>query len=111
MFYLARKPRDEVVSQNNAGTTRPLIGADSFHPNDPFCDPGWAALAWLAQQGGDIVPIPGTKRRKYLEENLPPPAAALTLSQTELSRIAAFLKEFRASGNRYGDSVLALIKG
>jgi hypothetical protein len=40
-----------------------------------------------------------------------PPAAALTLSQTELSRIAAFLEEFRASGNRYGDSALALIKG
>jgi aryl-alcohol dehydrogenase-like predicted oxidoreductase len=67
------------------------------------------ALAWLLQQGEDIVPIPGTKRRKYLEENLA--AATLTLSQIELSRIAEFLKEFCASGNRYGDSALALIKG
>jgi aryl-alcohol dehydrogenase-like predicted oxidoreductase len=67
------------------------------------------ALAWLLQQGEDIVPIPGTKRRKYLEENLA--ATTLTLSQIELSRIAEFLKEFRALGNRYGDSALALIKG
>jgi aryl-alcohol dehydrogenase-like predicted oxidoreductase len=67
------------------------------------------ALAWLLQQGEDIVPIPGTKRRKYLEENLA--AATLTLSDTELSGIAAFLKEFRASGSRYGGSALALIDG
>jgi aryl-alcohol dehydrogenase-like predicted oxidoreductase len=67
------------------------------------------ALAWLLQQGEDIIPIPGTKRRKYLEENLV--AAALTLSETELSSITAFLKEFRTSGNRYGDAALALLKG
>jgi aryl-alcohol dehydrogenase-like predicted oxidoreductase len=40
--------------------------------------PGQVALAWLLHQGNDIVPIPGTKRRKYLEENLA--AAALELS-------------------------------
>jgi aryl-alcohol dehydrogenase-like predicted oxidoreductase len=70
---------------------------------------GQVALAWLLQQGEDIVPIPGTKRRKYLEENLA--AAALTLSQTELGRITAFLREFRTSGHRYGDAALAMLKG
>jgi aryl-alcohol dehydrogenase-like predicted oxidoreductase len=70
---------------------------------------GQVALAWLLQQGEDIVPIPGTKRRKYLEENLA--AAALPLSPVELSRIAAFLGEFRTSGNRYGDAGLALVRG
>jgi aryl-alcohol dehydrogenase-like predicted oxidoreductase len=70
---------------------------------------GQVALAWLLQQGEDVVPIPGTKQRKYLEENLA--AAALPLSQAELSRITAFLKEFRTAGNRYGDSALALIRG
>jgi aryl-alcohol dehydrogenase-like predicted oxidoreductase len=69
---------------------------------------GQVALAWLLQQGEDIAPIPGTKRRKYLEENLA--AAALTLSQAELGRITAFLGEFRTSGNRYGDAALALLK-
>jgi aryl-alcohol dehydrogenase-like predicted oxidoreductase len=55
------------------------------------------------------VPIPGTKRRKYLEENLA--AAALPLSLAELSRITAFLGEFRTSGNRYSDAGLALVRG
>jgi aryl-alcohol dehydrogenase-like predicted oxidoreductase len=70
---------------------------------------GQVALAWLLQQGEDIVPIPGTKRRTYLEENLA--AATLALSQAELSGITAFLKEFRTSGNRYSDSALALVRG
>jgi aryl-alcohol dehydrogenase-like predicted oxidoreductase len=70
---------------------------------------GQVALAWLLQHGEDIVPIPGTKRRKYLEENLA--AAALMLSQAELGSIAAFLREFRTSGNRYGDAGLALVRG
>jgi hypothetical protein len=46
---------------------------------------------------------------KYLEENLA--AAALTLSQAELDSIAAFLREFRTSGNSYGDAELALVRG
>jgi aryl-alcohol dehydrogenase-like predicted oxidoreductase len=70
---------------------------------------GQVALAWLLQHGEDIVPIPGTKRRKYLEENLA--AAALMLSQAELGSIAASLREFRTSGNRYGDAGLALVRG
>jgi aryl-alcohol dehydrogenase-like predicted oxidoreductase len=70
---------------------------------------GQIALAWLLHQGDDIVPIPGTKRRKYLEENLG--AAALALSEPELKRIDGFLREYRVAGNRYGDPVLAQIKG
>ena len=49
--------------------------------------PGQIALAWLLAQGPDIVPIPGTKRRSYLEENAG--ALAITLSHEELERLNA----------------------
>jgi len=59
------------------------------------------ALAWLLHQGQDIVPIPGTKRRKYLEENAA--AASIRLSPEELQRIDTAFPKGIASGNRYPD--------
>ena len=59
--------------------------------------PAQLALAWVLAQGDDIVPIPGTKRRKYLEENAA--AADVELTDEELSRINAELPE--VSGDRY----------
>ena len=59
------------------------------------------ALAWLLHRGQDIVPIPGTQRRKYLEENAA--AAAITLSADELRRIDATFPRGTAAGNRYPD--------
>jgi aryl-alcohol dehydrogenase-like predicted oxidoreductase len=61
--------------------------------------PGQVALAWLLQQGGDIVPIPGTKRIRWLEENVA--AAALTLTPDELSRLDRALPPGAAAGERY----------
>jgi aryl-alcohol dehydrogenase-like predicted oxidoreductase len=63
--------------------------------------PSELALAWVLAQGDDIVPIPGTKRRSYLEENTR--AADLTLSGAELERIDEVLPKGAASGNRYPD--------
>lgn len=71
--------------------------------------PGQVALAWLLHQGEDIVPIPGTKRRGYLAENVG--AAELSFSAEELNRITTFLKDFRTLGNRYPDAALALTGG
>ena len=62
---------------------------------------GQLALAWVLAQGEDIVPIPGTKRRKYLEENLA--ASALTLSPAELRALDAALPKGAAVGDRYAD--------
>ncbi|HSC47134.1 MAG TPA: aldo/keto reductase [Gammaproteobacteria bacterium] len=59
------------------------------------------ALAWLLHQGDDIVPIPGTKQRKYLEENAA--AASIRLSEPELQAIAAAFPMGVAAGNRYPD--------
>lgn len=65
------------------------------------CEPSQLALAWLLAQGKDIVPIPGTKRISYLEEN----AASLRVMLTpdELQAIEAIAPKGFASGDRYGD--------
>ncbi|MBD1874365.1 aldo/keto reductase [Nodosilinea sp. FACHB-131] len=63
--------------------------------------PAQLALAWLLAQGDDMVPIPGTKRRKYLEENVA--AVEIELSQTELDRINAVAPQGAAVGDRYAD--------
>ena len=63
------------------------------------CSPSQLALAWVLAQGADVVPIPGTKRMRYLEENLG--ALDVRLSQGDLSRIDAVLPPGSTSGERY----------
>jgi aryl-alcohol dehydrogenase-like predicted oxidoreductase len=65
------------------------------------CTPGQLALAWVIAQGADVVPIPGTKRRKYLEENLG--AGDVRLEPEDLARIDAVVPAGTASGDRYAD--------
>ena len=65
------------------------------------CTAAQVALAWLLAQGGDVVPIPGTKRVKYLEENLA--AEAVVLSPGELADLDAVFPPDAASGARYPD--------
>jgi aryl-alcohol dehydrogenase-like predicted oxidoreductase len=63
------------------------------------CTPGQLAIAWLLHQGDDIIPIPGTRRIKYLEENLA--AADVVLSATDLDAIKQALPAGGAVGERY----------
>jgi aryl-alcohol dehydrogenase-like predicted oxidoreductase len=63
------------------------------------CTPSQLALAWLLAQGDDIVPIPGTKRRKYLDENLG--AVDVTLSADDLARIEQVAPKGFSAGDRY----------
>ena len=65
------------------------------------CTPGQLALAWVMARGEDVVPIPGTKRRRYLEENIQ--AAELTLSPEDLARIDELAPAGVAAGDRYAD--------
>jgi aryl-alcohol dehydrogenase-like predicted oxidoreductase len=65
---------------------------------------GQVALAWLLQKGEDVVPIPGTKRRTYLEENVA--AAGLTLSADELRQIDNTLAPEKVSGPRYNERAM-----
>jgi aryl-alcohol dehydrogenase-like predicted oxidoreductase len=65
------------------------------------CTPGQLALAWLLHQGDDIVPIPGTKRRTYLEQNVG--AVDVALSADDLARLDRELPPGSAAGDRYPD--------
>jgi aryl-alcohol dehydrogenase-like predicted oxidoreductase len=69
--------------------------------------PGQIALAWLLQKGDDIVPIPGTKRRTYLEENVA--AVALQLSLDEVKQLDQALPADAVSGPRYNERMMALV--
>jgi aryl-alcohol dehydrogenase-like predicted oxidoreductase len=69
--------------------------------------PGQVAIAWILHQGPDIVPIPGTKRRSYLLENVA--AASVSLSAAELSRLATALDPSRILGERYNETYMALV--
>ncbi|MGW2916819.1 aldo/keto reductase [Streptomyces angustmyceticus] len=68
------------------------------------CSPAQAALAWLLAEGDDIVPIPGTKRRRYLEENVAAVALSLTGADRDLLRRA--VPEEAVAGERYPESAL-----
>ncbi len=76
---------------------------------EKHCTPSQLALAWVLAQGNDIVPIPGTKRRKYLEENAA--AVDVHLTKEDLARINEVFPPDSASGNRYPEHMMALING
>jgi aryl-alcohol dehydrogenase-like predicted oxidoreductase len=69
--------------------------------------PGQAALAWILAKSPDFVPIPGTKRRTYLEENVA--ATALRLSSAEVAELDAALAPGKVSGERYNAARFATI--
>lgn len=71
------------------------------------CTAAQLALAWVLAQGDDIIPIPGTKKRKYLEENAA--AADIVLSPEDLNRIDALTKKYPDTGQRYGEGPMKLL--
>lgn len=71
------------------------------------CTPGQLALAWVMAQGSDIVPIPGTKRRKYLEENVA--AATVAITGGEMAEIDAILPRGAAAGERYPAAMMSIL--
>ena len=76
-----------------------LLGALREVAEGRSCTPAQVALAWLLAQGDDIVPIPGTKRRKYLEENVG--AIEIRLTDAELARLAEAFPPGITAGDRY----------
>ena len=69
--------------------------------------PGQIALAWLLHKGSDIVPIPGTKRRRYLEENVG--AAELSLSAAEMRTLDTTLSPEKVAGPRYNEKQMSMV--
>ncbi len=71
------------------------------------CTSSQLALAWVMAQGPDIVPIPGTKRRTYLEQNAA--ANEVTLTKEELTEIDTLLPKDAAAGKRYPEAMMAAV--
>lgn len=102
--YRRQSPRfqGENVDRNLA-----LVDAVTAMANAKGVSPGQLALAWVLAQGRDLVPIPGTKRIAYLEENLG--ALQVTLSADELARIDAIFPPDAAAGPRYAEAAMATL--
>lgn len=94
---------DEKHWDNN----RQLVEAFSGLAADKGCTPAELALAWVLAQGEDIIPIPGTKKRKYLEQN--GRAVSIRLSAEELAGIDRLVKKYPDVGPRYSDGAMALV--
>jgi aryl-alcohol dehydrogenase-like predicted oxidoreductase len=72
------------------------------------CTAAQLALAWVLARGEDIVPIPGTKRRKWLEENIA--ALEVTLTAEDLQRLEAIAPKGVAAGERYGEAMMNFMR-
>jgi aryl-alcohol dehydrogenase-like predicted oxidoreductase len=84
---------------------RALVGEIEAMAADKGCTPAQLALAWVLAQGDDIVPIPGTKRRRYLEDNLG--ALDVTLADADLTRLDEVLPPGAAAGERYPEATMS----
>ncbi len=84
-----------------------LVKAVETIAHEKGCTSSQLALAWVLAQGNDIVPIPGTKRRKYLAENLA--ALDIELTASDLETIAKVFPKGATFGNRYPEASLAAV--
>src|SRR5215216_4657240 len=112
-FLTGRIRRFEDLPEGDFRRSSPRFQGENFEKNLELVDrvkeianekgvaASQLALAWLLHQGEDIVPIPGTKRREYLEENVA--AVGITLTDEELRRIDEVAPKGAASGERYSD--------
>ena len=112
-FLTGRFRRAEDLPKDDHRVTMPRFQGQNFHKNLAIVErvaalaaakgvaPAQLALAWVLAQGQDIVPIPGTKRRTYLEQNVA--AVALGLTSEEVRRIGEVVPKGAAAGPRYTD--------
>jgi aryl-alcohol dehydrogenase-like predicted oxidoreductase len=117
-FLTGEIQRFEDFSQDDYRRKSPRFQGDNFSHNLALvekvrelaqvkgCTAAQLALAWVLAQGGDIVPIPGTKQRKYLEQNMR--AVDLTLSDSERIAIDAVFPRNAAAGARYSEPMQQL---
>jgi aryl-alcohol dehydrogenase-like predicted oxidoreductase len=96
--FRQRHPR---FQDDNLARNLELLGRLEEIARDKGVTPAQLALAWVLHRGADVVPIPGTKKRHYLEENVA--AAAIALSDDELERLDDALPPGATAGPRYAD--------
>ena len=114
-----KKPDD--LPDDDYRKTTPRFQSENFQRNldlvkrveeiarDKRCTPAQLALAWVLAQGEDIVPIPGTKRRKYLQENIG--ALDVDLTSNDLEQIDEVAPKDAFAGSRYPEAMMKLLKG
>jgi aryl-alcohol dehydrogenase-like predicted oxidoreductase len=102
--YRRTLPRfDDLHWQNN----KQLVDDFATIARDKNCTPSQLALAWVLAQGPDMIPIPGTKRRKYLDENAA--ATDIVLGKKDLERIESVVAKHPDVGQRYSEGALKLV--
>ena len=118
-FLTGQIKRFEDLAQDDYRRNSPRFQGENFQKNldlvtrigeiarEKKCTPAQLALAWVVAQGPDIVPIPGTKRRKYLEENAG--AQAVQLTAADLARIGQTAPPGAAAGPRYPPAMMGSI--
>ena len=97
-------PRFDSAHWNN---NKSLVDEFAEIARDKNCTPSQLALAWVLAQGPDMIPIPGTKRRKYLDENAA--AVDIVLSKPDLDRIETVVGKYPDVGQRYSEGALKLV--
>jgi aryl-alcohol dehydrogenase-like predicted oxidoreductase len=118
-FLSGRFQRFEDLPADDYRRNSPRFQGENFQKNlnlvrkveeiarEKGCKPSQLALAWVLAQGEDIVPIPGTKHRKYLEENAA--AVDVMLTPKDLQRLEEIFPHGAASGQRYPEHMMALV--
>jgi aryl-alcohol dehydrogenase-like predicted oxidoreductase len=118
-FLTGKIQRPEDLPNDDYRKTTPRFQGDNFQLNlnlvkrveeiarEKRCTPAQLALAWVLAQGENVVPIPGTKRRKYLQENVG--ALAVDLTIEDLSRINKVAPRNAFAGSRYPEAMMKLL--
>lgn len=118
-FLTGQIKRVEDLGPNDYRRFSPRFRGENFQRNldlvarvgeiaaEKRCTPAQLALAWVLAQGEDIVPIPGTKRRKYLEEDVA--ALEVNLDPDDLRRVDEVAPKGAAAGTRYPEAMMGLL--
>ena len=118
-FLTGQIKRFEDLAENDYRRISPRFQGENFRRNfalvkrveeiarEKKCTPAQLALAWVLAQGHDMVPIPGTKRRRYLQENLGSLDVALT--SKDLARIDEVAPHEAVAGARYPDWAMEMV--
>jgi aryl-alcohol dehydrogenase-like predicted oxidoreductase len=118
-FLTGKIQKPEDLPEDDYRKTTPRFQGENFQRNldlvkrveeiarEKRCTPAQLALAWVLAQGSSIVPIPGTKRRKYLQENIG--ALAVDLTPEDLERIEGIASKDAFAGSRYPEAMMRLL--
>ena len=119
-FLTGKIQKPEDLPEDDYRKTTPRFQGENFQRNldlvkrveeiarAKHCTPAQLALAWVLAQGQDIVPIPGTKRRKYLQENIG--ALDVDLTREDLQRIDEVAPKDAFAGSRYPEAMMKLLR-